>query len=207
MPLFRFRDVTVVVDGVKILDRVDAAVADEGITVVMGPSGSGKSTLLRLCNRLEVPTEGTVEFRGTDVAELDPRDLRRRVGMVFQRPAVFPGTVADNLTVVDPDADVDGLLATVGLPADLAGRPADVLSGGEQQRLCLARTLTTDPEALLMDEPTSALDTEATAQLEALARRLADDGIPMLWVTHDPGQAERVGDALLRLEDGRLVTP
>ncbi len=204
-PLFRFRDVSVTVDGVTILDGVTAEVADRGITVVTGPSGSGKSTLLRLCNRLEVPTDGIVEFRGTDVSLLDPRELRRRVGMVFQRPTVFPGTAADNLTVVDPDADVETLLEAVGLPSELADRPADVLSGGEQQRLCVARALTTRPEALLMDEPTSALDLDATLQLESLARRLADDGIPMLWVTHDEAQAERIGDAFLRLEGGKLV--
>lgn len=205
--LFRFRGVSVVVDEVTILDGVTAEVPDRGVTVVMGPSGSGKSTLLRLCNRLEIPTAGTVEFRGVDVARLDPLELRRRVGMVFQRPAVFPGTVADNLRVVDPEADAEALLQAVGLAAELANRPADVLSGGEQQRLCLARALTTRPEALLMDEPTSALDLDATLRLEALARRLADDGIPMLWVTHDESQADRIGDRLLRLEAGKVVTP
>ena len=188
-----------------ILDRISTEIADGGITVVMGPSGSGKSTLLRLCNRLEVPTEGTVEFRGLDVAELDPLELRRRVGMVFQRPTVFPGTAGDNLRVVNPDVDVEALLDAVGLAPELADRPADVLSGGEQQRLCLARALTTAPEALLMDEPTSALDLDATLQLEGLAAELADDGMPMLWVTHDEAQAERIGDALLRLEGGKLV--
>ncbi len=206
-PLFRFRDVTVVVDGVTILDRVSVVVPDRGITVVMGPSGSGKSTLLRLCNRLEVPTAGTVEFRGVDVAELDPLVLRRKVGMVFQRPTIFPGTVADNLTVVARDVDPADLLRTVGLSPDLVDRPADVLSGGEQQRLCLARALTTEPEALLLDEPTSALDLDAVLQLEELARRLCDAGTPMLWVTHDEAQAERVGDRVIRLERGRVVVP
>ena len=125
-------------------------IADGGITVVVGPSGAGKSMVLRLLNRLEVPTAGEVRFRGRPVSDLDPLALRRRVGMVFQRPAPFPGTVRDNLHVADPDAGDDALVAALRaarLDAAFLDRSADELSGGEAQRMCLARTLVTRPRS------------------------------------------------------------
>ena len=162
--------------------------------------------MLRCCNRLEAPDAGVVRYRGEDIAGLDPLAHRRAVGMVFQAPVLFPGTVADNLRVADPDADderVAGLLRRAALDPDaFAGRDADTLSGGEGQRVCLARTLATDPHVILMDEPTSALDGDATAELETLMRALADAGVPVLLVTHDEAQLERVADHVLRLRRG-----
>ena len=182
---------------------------DTGITAIAGPSGAGKSTLLRCCNRLEAPDGGTVRYRGEDIAALDPLAHRRAVGMVFQAPVLFPGTVADNLRVADPGADderVAALLRRAALDPDVfAGRDADTLSGGEGQRACLARTLATDPHVILMDEPTSALDADASDELEALMRTLAGDGVPVLLVTHDEAQLERVADHVLRLQDGRVA--
>ncbi|HMS62679.1 MAG TPA: ATP-binding cassette domain-containing protein [Solirubrobacteraceae bacterium] len=182
---------------------------DTGITAIAGPSGAGKSTLLRCCNRLEAPDGGTVRYRGEDIAALDPLAHRRAVGMVFQAPVLFPGTVADNLRVADPGADderVAALLRRAALDPDaFAGRDADTLSGGEGQRACLARTLATDPHVILMDEPTSALDADASDELEALMRTLAGDGVPVLLVTHDEAQLERVADHVLRLQDGRVA--
>ncbi len=178
------------------------------MTVVAGPSGAGKSTLLRLCNRLEVPTSGRICFRGDDVAGLDPRHLRRRVGMVFQRPTPFAGTVRDNLHVAEPeltDAAAADALERAELERSFLDRPAHELSGGEAQRLCLARTLVTRPEVLLMDEPTSALDPQATGALERLGRRFADTGVPVLWVTHDLAQMRRLADRVLVLVDGRIA--
>lgn len=206
--LFAFSGVRLEVGGTTVLDGVDARIPDEGLTAIVGPSGSGKSTLLRLCNRLEVPTEGRVRFRGDDLGGLDPLRLRRRVGMVFQRPTLFPGTVADNLAVAEPgisdDAAADAL-HRAGLDRSFLDRTADDLSGGEAQRACLARTLVTDPEVLLMDEPTSALDEENTRVLEHLGIDLADSGVPVLWVTHDPHQVDRIADRRLRMERGRVV--
>jgi putative ABC transport system ATP-binding protein len=198
-----------VLDGRRVLDGVTLAVADRGITVFVGPSGSGKTTLLRLLDRLEVPTEGTILFRGEPLDALDPLALRRRVGMVFQRPAPFPGTVRDNLLVADPAGDepaCGAALDAAGLGAPFLDRPADDLSGGETQRLCLARTLVTRPEVLLMDEPTSALDRGTRRHLEATARRMADGGVPVLWVTHDLDQAGRLADDRVVLVGGRVVT-
>jgi putative ABC transport system ATP-binding protein len=176
--------------------------------VLVGPSGAGKSTLLRLCNRLDVPTSGRVLFRGDDVAGLDPLALRRRVGMVFQRPTPFPGTVMENLRVAEPDLGVDDavvVLERVRLEPDLLDRPATELSGGEAQRVCLARTLVTQPEVVLMDEPTSSVDRAARLALESLARDLVHDGVSVLWVTHDLDQMRRVADQVVVVIAGRIA--
>ena len=156
-----FDHVTIESGGRRRLDDACASVPVEGVTVLVGPSGAGKSTMLRCCNRLEVPTGGCVLFRGDDVSTLDPLALRRRVGMVFQRPTPFPGTVLDNLRVAEPnisDSDATRALADARLPASMLDRVATELSGGEAQRVCLARTLATGPEVVLMDEPTSSVD-------------------------------------------------
>lgn len=205
-PLFDFREVTVAGRERPRLDRVTGAVPDHGITVVAGPSGSGKSTLLRCCNRLEAPDGGAVRFRGDDVATLDPRAHRRRVGMVFQAPVAFPGTVLDNLRVADAGITQDAaaaLLARVQLEPVLLDREAGTLSGGEAQRMVLARALVTSPEVLLLDEPTSALDGHAGRRLEALAMEVAADGFPLLWVTHDLRQMRRLADHLVVVLAGR----
>ncbi|MGH3970271.1 MAG: ATP-binding cassette domain-containing protein, partial [Mycobacterium sp.] len=169
----------------------------------------GKSTLLRLCNRLEVPTTGTVSFCGDDIAGIDPLWLRRRVGMCFQRPTPFPGTIADNLRAADPDASDAQLtetLARVALTGSWLDRDATALSGGEAQRMCLARTLMAEPQVLLLDEPTSAVDADAAQVIERAVRELADDdAIPALWVTHDSAQAERIADRVLYIEHGHCT--
>jgi putative ABC transport system ATP-binding protein len=207
--LFELDGVGLEIDGRRVLDGVTLTVVDHGITVIVGPSGSGKTTLLRLLNRLDVPTDGEIRFRGESLDSLDPLVLRRRVGMVFQRPAPFPGSVRDNLLVADPAASnghLSAALGAAGLADSFLDRPADDLSGGESQRLCLARTLVTEPEVLLMDEPTSALDRETRRRLEATARRLADEGRPVLWVTHDLGQADRLADDCVVLVAGHIAT-
>jgi putative ABC transport system ATP-binding protein len=207
--LFDLDDVSLEVDGRRVLDGVTLAFPDRGITVIVGPSGGGKTTLLRLLNRLEVPTSGEIRFRGEPLDALDPLVLRRRVGMVFQRPAPFPGSVRDNLLVADPAAangSLSAALDAAGLGESFLDRSADDLSGGETQRLCLARTLVTEPEVLLMDEPTSALDRGSQRLLEATARRLAAGGRPVLWVTHDLDQAERLADECVVVVDGHLAS-
>jgi len=205
---FEFDRVTVVRAGRRVLDEVTARIPGAGITVVSGPSGAGKTTLLRLCNRLEVPDTGRVCYRGQPLDELDPLALRRRVGMVFQRPTPFPGTVADNLAVARPDAGTGELgtaLERVALDPGLLGQEARTLSGGELQRMCLARTLVTQPETLLLDEPTSALDEKPKLVFEDTAGALAAQGITIIWVTHDDVQAGRVADRIYHLRDGRLT--
>ncbi|MGF2947176.1 phosphate ABC transporter ATP-binding protein [Mycobacterium sp. Lab-001] len=216
-PVFEFADVVVERAGVRALDGFTAAVPGRGVTAIFGPSGSGKSTVLRLCNRLELPTSGRVSFCDNDISEIDPLALRRRVGMCFQRPTPFPGTVADNLRIADPDASDARMRETLERVAltepgtgsgsrSWLGRDATALSGGEAQRMCLARTLMARPQVLLLDEPTSAVDAEAAGVIERAVRRLADDdGIPAIWVTHDAAQAARAADRVLWIERGRCL--
>jgi putative ABC transport system ATP-binding protein len=177
-----------------------------GSTALLGPSGSGKSTLLRLLNRLADPDEGTVRFHSTDVRDLDPLELRRRVGLVPQVPAPVPGSVADNVQFgprlegreVDPERPV----RLAGLDASFLDRDASRLSVGEQQRVMLARALALEPEVLLLDEPTASLDEGAKAAVEEALRGL--NGVSLVLVTHDAQQAERLSERTIRLEEGRI---
>jgi len=205
---FEFERVTVRRAGRRVLDEVTAQIPAAGITVISGPSGAGKTTLLRLCNRLEIPDGGAMRYHGQPLDALDPLALRRRVGMVFQRPTPFPGSVADNLAVAHPGAgtaEMTAALARVALDPGLLGQEARTLSGGELQRMCLARTLVTRPETLLLDEPTSALDEQPKEVFEATAHDLAGQGITIIWVTHDSAQAGRVADRIYQLRDGHLT--
>ncbi len=205
--VFGFDGVGVRLGSNEVLSHIDLVVADSGITVVLGPSGSGKSTLTRLTNRLLDPTTGTVSLRGTDIRGLDVLELRRTVGMVFQRPTLFGGTVRDNLaaTQVEDAATHTRMLDAVGLDESFLDRAGDTLSGGEAQRVCLARALLMQPSVLVADEPTASLDNDSTLALERLARGLAEDGVPILWVTHDLAQVERIADHRVTLEAGRVV--
>lgn len=209
VPAFRLDGVVVERDGRRILDDVDAAVPASGVTALRGPSGAGKTTLLRLLNRLDVPDRGTVSYRGTALDDLDPLVLRRRVGMVFQRPTPFPGTVRDNLAVAVPDADAASMTASleqVSLDAETLDRRADTLSGGEVQRMCLARTLIVGPEALLLDEPTSSLDDVPAREFERTVTALAGEhGIAVVWVSHSDDQVQRVSDHVLEVREGRVT--
>ena len=175
-----------------IIAGFSARIPADGLTAMVGPSGAGKTTLLRLLNRLDDPDGGDVLLDGRDVRSYDVLELRRRVQYVGQVPVTFPGTVAAQ---VGPD--VDGLLARVGLDPALAAREADRLSVGEAQRMCLARALARHPQCLLLDEPTSALDTTSKGGIEALIRSLADDGLTVVMVTHDPRQASELADRTL----------
>lgn len=205
---FEFDHVTLAVSGRLRLDDACGSVPRDGVTVLVGPSGSGKSTLMRCCNRLEVPTAGTVRYCGEDIAMLDPLALRRRVGMVFQRPTPFPGSVRENLRVARPtlpDGAAASVLGQVGLDRSFLDREATELSGGEAQRVCLARTLVTEPEVVLMDEVTSSVDPAQRTGLEGLARSLASKGVAVLWVTHDLNQMRRVADHVLVVVDGHIA--
>jgi ABC-type iron transport system FetAB ATPase subunit len=182
------------------------------VLAITGPSGSGKSSLLRLLNRLDEPTAGTLYLQGTDYRQIAPRELRRQLGMVTQRPYLFPGSVEDNLQFgpaqrgerMPPDA-VEQLLAGVGL-SGYAARYVARLSGGEAQRVSLARALANAPLALLLDEPTSALDDAAKREVETLIQRIVgDQKLTCIIVTHDIAQAVRLAKRALLLEAGRIV--
>jgi putative ABC transport system ATP-binding protein len=203
-PVIGFDRVSVSFGDTMVLREIDLEVSGSGLTVVLGPSGSGKSTLTRLCNRLLDPSSGVVKLRGVDARHLDVLQLRTAVGMVFQRPTVFDGSVRDNLAVtgvVDPDAHRE-ILTDVDLDQAHLDRPASTLSGGESQRLCLARTLLMQPQVLVADEPTASLDEASARTLESLAQGLTDRGVPVLWVTHDLAQFDRIADHGIVLDAG-----
>jgi putative ABC transport system ATP-binding protein len=179
------------------------------VTALVGPSGAGKTTLLRLLNRLEEPTGGQVRFHDRPLPSYDVLALRRRVGMLQQAPVILAATVLDDLRVGAPDLDEDGaatLLHRVGLPPEeFLHRGTDGLSGGEGQRLCLARALAVGPEVMLLDEPTSALDSFAAATVERAVRGLVADGLTVVMVSHDLRQARRIADDVVVLIDGHVA--
>lgn len=199
------------VQGKLIVNNVTFDVNAGELLAIVGPSGAGKSSLLRLLNRLDEPTGGSVALEGKDYREIPTRELRRQVGMVMQRPFVFPGTVAQNLrfgpqqqgkTLTDDEVDL--LLKGVGL-AGYAGEEVGHLSGGEAQRVCFARALANQPKVLLLDEPTSALDESAKFEVEAVIRKIAEEGVTSVLVTHDLRQARRLASRVAQLQAGRLI--
>lgn len=208
---FDLCDVSTVAAGRQVLQSIDLHLPIDGITVVAGPSGSGKSSLLRLLDRLDAPSSGRITLDGDDLDGIDPCGLRRTVGFVFQHPVAFAGSVADNLRVADPGLDdlgVASLLDRVGLDG-FAERDAESLSGGEAQRMNVARALATGPRVILADEPTSALDTDAARTLEDLAIATSQDEggdrIGWIWVSHSHDQIRRLADHLVVLAGGRVV--
>ena len=178
------------------------------VTAVVGRSGSGKTSLLRCINRLEEPHEGRVTLDGIDIRELPPTDLRKRVGMIFQTPQLFEGGVRANLAYglegLD-DSVAAGALEAAGLPAAFLGRESSALSVGQAQRVCIARALVRDPDALLMDEPTSALDKDAAARIESTITDLAQRGLTIVLVTHNLAQARTVARRGVLLNEGAVI--
>jgi putative ABC transport system ATP-binding protein len=200
------------VDGRNLVDDVSLEVHPGEVLAVVGPSGAGKSSFLRLLNRLDEPTAGTVFLEGVDYRQIPPRELRRRVGMVTQRAFLFPGTVSQNVGFgprqrgeVISEAQAQELLARVGL-SGYGDRNVANLSGGEAQRVSLARALANSPLVLLLDEPTSALDDEAKSQVEGLIGDIIrDTGLTCVVVTHDFAQAERMATRVMMLQAGRAI--
>jgi putative ABC transport system ATP-binding protein len=182
------------------------------VSAVVGPSGGGKTTLLRLLNRITTPDSGSISFAGQPLQSFDPIRLRRRVIMVAQMPVIFPGTVEENLLIgcrlaeKEPPGreSIGSMMARVGLGTDLAS-DADRLSGGEKQRLALARVMLMDPEVLLLDEPSASLD----EQTERLIFELVTDFCrerckTLVLVTHSEKEFTGYYDALIRIKQGRV---
>jgi len=194
------------------VDTVDFEVEPGDVFVIFGPSGAGKSSLLRLLNRLDEPSSGTVRVRGQDYRDIPPQRLRKQVGMVPQQPTLIDGTVAENVSwgprlrgePVDRER-VNDLLDRLGL-SGFANREAGDLSGGEAQRVAIARTLYNEPDIVLLDEPASSLDADAARQVETLLSDVMRDlSITAILVTHDTERARRLGSRGIRVEDGRVA--
>jgi len=205
------RELVVTRGGKRILDRASLTVAPGEAVAIEGPSGSGKSTLVRALALLVEADEGQLLLGGVDVRTLPPEQVRRQVAFLAQRPAMFPGTVADNLRAgpalhgeVLPDARAAALIADVGLPPETLSQEARTLSGGEQQRVALARALANDPSLLLLDEPTASLDPEAGLQIVELVSGLRRRGLGVVMVTHVAAHAALLGGTLYRCDAGRI---
>lgn len=196
-----------------LVSDVSMQVSAGEILAIVGPSGAGKSSFLRLLNRLDEPTSGTVLLNSRDFRSIAPRELRRRIGMSMQTAYLFSGTVAANIAFgprqrgeILSCAQVDSLLERVGLPG-FAARDVSNLSGGEAQRVALARTLANEPEVLLLDEPTSALDETSVRGIEDLILTIVRERqMTCVIVTHNRAQAIRLADKTMVMEAGRSVT-
>ena len=201
---------------VEVLKGINLTIKEKEVVVIIGPSGSGKSTLLRCMNYLEEPTSGEVSVDGIVLdGEANINKVREEVGMVFQRFNLFPHmTVLQNIMLApikvrhvakqEAEDTARKLLARVGL-ADKADAYPSQLSGGQQQRVAIARALAMKPKVMLFDEPTSALDPEMVGEVLDVMRKLAEEGMTMVIVTHEMGFAREVGDRLLFVDDGRII--
>jgi tungstate transport system ATP-binding protein len=190
-------------EGKRLLDDLSFELPKGGITAIIGPNGAGKSLTLRLCHGLLAPSSGIVCWHA--------QGLARRHAMVFQRPVMLRRSARANIVhalravgLPDIPARTDAALSRFGLEA-LADRPARLMSGGEQQRLALARAWALEPEVLFLDEPSSHLDPGATRQIEEIILALAAEGMTLLMTTHDLGQAKRLSQRILFLHQGRLI--
>jgi putative ABC transport system ATP-binding protein len=193
----------------QILNSLDLKVNKGELVSIMGASGSGKSTLLRLINRLSEIDSGIILLNGNDIRSHVPMELRRKIGMVFQVPVVFKGSVRDNLAfginLWGGNTGIETLSRDAGIHEDLLDADAGQLSIGEKQRVCIARALANQPEILLLDEPTSSLDALSAERIEKLLLGLQKErDLTILWVTHEKEQVERIGGRRLILRDGRL---
>ncbi len=214
--LFEIRDLVKEFKGVTALDRVSTTIRRGEVVFIVGPSGSGKSTLLRCLNLLEIPTGGTISFRGRDVSTRRRlHKFRQQVGMVFQHFNLFPNlTIHRNITLApvrtgkatpaEAAARADELLERIGLIGKKDAYPAQ-LSGGQKQRVAIVRALAMNPEVLLFDEPTSALDPEMVGEVLGLMKDLVRDGMTMVVVTHEIGFAAEVASRVIFMDHGRIA--
>lgn len=187
-----------------VLDGLTLDLGPSGCTMIMGPNGSGKSLLLKLLHGLMQPTAGRIAWGGKP-----PSEVTARQALVFQKPVLLRRSVAANIDFVlrargKEVARRDALLEHVGL-VHKAGQPARLLSGGEAQRLALARALATDPEVLLLDEPTASLDPASVLAIERIVSEARARAVRIIFVTHDVGQARRMADDVVFLHRGRVA--
>ena len=201
---------------IEVLKGVDVSIEEKEVVVIIGPSGSGKSTLLRCMNYLEEPTSGDITVNNMKLDKhADINKIRENIGMVFQRFNLFPHmTVLENITLapmkvlkVAKNEAVEtamDLLQRVGLKEKASAYPSQ-LSGGQQQRVAIARALAMKPKVMLFDEPTSALDPEMVTEVLDVMKKLAQQGMTMVVVTHEMGFAREVGDRVLFVDEGKII--
>lgn len=220
--ILEIKNLSIEIEGKKILKDIDINIRKNKITAIIGPSGCGKTTFLKSLNRLieeenQIKKEGKIFFENKDISEFNLNELRKKIGLVFQNPAPFPFSIYKNMTYAPIyygekdknilDKIVKDKLKDAGLYEEVKDeleKSALKLSGGQQQRLCIARSLTVNPEILLLDEPCSALDIQNTNKIEELLKKLSQK-YTIVIVTHNLFQAKRLSDYTAFFLDGKLV--
>lgn len=211
--VLEFKQVSFKTDERHILHHINGSFNGGRITTLVGPSGAGKTTLLKLCNRLISPTSGQIFFNGEPIESFAPTKLRKQIGIVLQSAPVIRDTVQTNLLLpsvlhnepVTEDA-VKDILQLVHLDSKFLKQPATKLSGGQRQKLAIARTLMNKPDVLLLDEITSALDPTATREIEELIQAINKKyGTTIIWITHNIEQAKAISDDVWVLAAGELI--
>lgn len=212
MSIIKCHQVSFVSEGKTILRNISVDIAPGDFISLMGPSGSGKSTFLKLCGHLVSPTEGEIFFDGKNMLDYNPLELRRRVSYCFQTPYLFGKTVADNLrfpyTIRNKPLDmnrIEELLPKFNLSTEILQQDVQNLSGGEKQRISLIRNLLFTPEVLLLDEVTSALDKDNTMLVEQAVAELNQEGVTVLWITHNPEQNKSRAKRIFTIVEGVLT--
>lgn len=214
--LIRVEDLHKIFGELHAINGVSEEIKEGEVVVIVGPSGSGKSTFLRSLNLLEEPDRGHVYFEGVDITDkkVDINKHRQKMGMVFQHFNLFPHkTILDNITMApikllgkskeEAEKRAMELLKLVGLEAKAKAYPSQ-LSGGQKQRIAIVRSLAMNPEVMLFDEPTSALDPEMVGEVLELMKRLAQDGMTMVVVTHEMGFAKEVATRVIFMDEGQI---
>ena len=209
----RFDHVDYKIDDTKILKDINHGFNQGEITTLVGPSGAGKTTLIRLCNGLISPTKGRIYIHDQPIDEYNPVDLRKKVGMGMQGVTMLKGTVRENLAIplklqdkTLTDEEASRLLDMVGLPASFLDKNSNRLSGGQHQRISIARSLVNRPSVLLLDEITSSLDTVSQQEVESLIKRINEEyKTTIVWITHNLRQALNIGDYSWVMMDGEVI--
>ena len=212
------RNLTMGWPGKILLENVSFDIYEKQIVFIMGGSGCGKSTLLKLLLGFETPTQGKIRYDGKSLSGLDAHSLRRNLGVVLQDGKLIAGSIYDNITITCPNPTmkaVNEVIEAVGLKADIDQMPMDVqtvlsesgntISGGQQQRIAIARALAMKPELLLFDEPTSALDPELEVEVLNIIRRLVDEKQTIVIITHKMSFAREVADKVVFFDEGKIL--
>ncbi len=213
IPAIKFENVCYEKDELSILNNINGVFSKGKITTLVGPSGAGKTTLLKLCNGLYSATSGEIYIQDNPIHSYEPTTLRRKVGIVLQSAPIIRGTVYKNLalpfTLQDkklPENEAIKFLNDVGLDESFLHRQAEDLSGGQRQKVSIARTLINQPEVLLLDEITSALDPTSVNEIEQLILKINQKyDVTIIWITHNIEQAKRVGDYTWVMMEGQLI--
>ncbi|GGI02328.1 MULTISPECIES: ABC transporter ATP-binding protein [Mammaliicoccus] len=209
----QFKNVEYEINNSKILKEINGAFIQGKLTSIIGPSGAGKSTLLTLINLLKSATKGEIVISGKTIDSYDPMELRRKVQLVSQEATMIKGTVKDNLELPlilqnknMTDEEAEQYLENVDLSTSFLNKNSKELSGGEKQKLSLARALVNKPSIILLDEVTSALDRNSKQAIELLLQKIKrEHNVTMIWITHDINQALRMSDYVWVMKNGEVV--